>query len=236
MAKATFDRFDLKDIETIKAGATRYAYASAGAADLAVEAVRAAVQDAQKRIGEAREAVQDLDFQPKALRKQAATAMGEGVDSLSELQAELQSTALGLPAKVQSLLAENAGTAAAAYADLAKRGEVLVARIRKQESVQETQAAAATTTAKAKTAVTQAKKATAKKAAPAAKKTATAAKKAAPAAKKTATKAAGKTAAAADSASTSPAVGSAKATSTAAKKTASAAARAVLDGAGKIGE
>ena len=97
--------------------------------------------------------------------------------------------------------------------DLAKRGEDLVARIRKQEATKATVKSAKTTTAKAKTTKTQAAKTT-KTVATDAKATA---KKAATTAKK----------------SSAPA--SAKTTATAAKATANDAASAVVDGAEKVG-
>ena len=51
---------------------------------------------------------------------------------------------------------ENVATVNSAYGDLAKRGETLVGRIRKQESTKATTSAAKTTTAKAKATKTQA--------------------------------------------------------------------------------
>ena len=59
-------------------------------------------------------------------------------------------------------MSENADTATDAYGDLVKRGETLVARIRRQEATKATTRSAKTTSAKAKTTSTQAKK-TAKK-------------------------------------------------------------------------
>ena len=55
---------------------------------------------------------------------------------------------------------ENVATVTDTYGDLAKRGETLVARIRKQEATKATAASAKTTAAKAKTTKTQAKKTT----------------------------------------------------------------------------
>ena len=104
--------------------------------------------------------------------------------------AELQGEAKTYPAKVQSLVDDNVANASETYADLVKRGETLVGRIRTQESTQETVKSAKTTVAKAKTTATQAKKtveagieaadkAAAVKVAPAAKTTAAAKKSAA---------------------------------------------------------
>ena len=138
---------------------------------------------------------------------------------------ELQGEALAIPGTVRKQLDETTATATATYADLAKRGEVLVGRIRKQESTQATKTAAKTTTAKAKTTKTQGTK-TAKTAA---KKTTTGAKKSATTAKKSASSAA-------TTAKKSPAKKSATATKTAAKKTATAAATATTEAAQKVGD
>ncbi len=205
------------EIPTLPTEATRPLYAGVGATDLVVGYVRDAVADVQKRFADVQKDVQTrisaIDFEPKALRDQALVAVTTQIDALSKdakarraaIEArvtELQSDAAGLPA-----------TVTATYADLAKRGEVLVGRIRTQESTKQTVTAAKTTSAKAKTTKTQGTKA--------AKKTTKATtKKATSTAKKTST----------------PAKRSAKATGTAAKKTASAAASATTDAAAKVGD
>ena len=173
----------------IKIEAARPLYVGVGITDLAVEAVRDYVADVQKRFVDVQKTVTSIDFQPVALR-----------ETIEARVAELQADAKELPAKVTDV-----------YTDLAKRGETLVTRIRKQESTKATKTAAKTTTAKAKTTKTQA-----------AKTTKTAAKKTTTAAKKTA--------------KTSSAPSSAKATTTAAKTTASNATAAVADAAQKIGD
>ncbi|GAW48472.1 MULTISPECIES: hypothetical protein [unclassified Nocardioides] len=218
MAKAKFD---------IKTEASRPIYAGVGVTDLAVGLVRDYVADVQKKFAGVQKDVQtrvsSIELEPKALREQAATVVIARVDALSKdakarravieaRVAELQADAKALPIKVQSVVAENVSTATETYADLAKRGETLVERIRKQSSTQATVTSAKTTSAKAKTTKTQATKATKTTA----KKTA---KKASTTAKKT---------------STAPR-SSAKATSTAAKKTASNAAQATTDAATKVG-
>ncbi len=213
MAKAKFD---------IKTEATRPFYATVGVTDLAVAAVREYVADVQKKFAgvqkDVSKSVNDFDFEPKALRDQAVTVVNARVDALAKdakarrtaieaRVAELQNEAKAYPAKVQALLNDNVSTATGTYGDLVKRGEVLVGRIRGQESTKRTASSAKTTSAKAKTTTTQAKK-TAKKTTSTAKKTA----------KK------------------SPASSSAKATATAAKKTASNAAAATSDAASKVGD
>lgn len=225
MAKTTFD---------IKSTL----YAGAGVADLAVETVRDYVADVQKKLAEVQKDVQtrvadvqksvtDFDFEPKAIRTQAVTVVNARVEAISKdakarrtaieaRVAELQGEAKTFPGKVQGFVDDNVATATSAYDDLAKRGQVLVARIRRQESTKATASAAKTTTAKAKTTKTQAAKTT--------KSTASTAKKTATATKKTAAKK-----------STAP-KSSAKATTTAAKKTASSAAQATTEAAKKVGD
>jgi hypothetical protein len=184
MAKA---KFDIKDI---KIDATPL-YAGVGVVDAAVEVVREYVADVQTRfVGvqkDLQKTVTTIDFEPKALREQAVTVVNTRVEALSKdakarraaieaRVAELQTEAKELPAKVQALVNENVETVSDTYADLAKRGEALVARIRKQEATKATKAAAKTTSAKAKTTKTQtAKSATTAKSS--AKATGTAAKK-----------------------------------------------------------
>jgi hypothetical protein len=209
MAKAKFD---------IKTEATRPLYAGVGVTDLAVEAVRDYVADVQKKFAGVQKSVTDFDFQPQSIRVQAATVVNSGVDAVSKEAkarrsavearvAELQAEAKELPAKVTDV-----------YTDLAKRGEVLVGRIRKQESTKATVRSADTTAAKARTTRTQATKtakSTARNTSAGARSTA---KKATTTAKK------------------SSAPSSAKATSTAAKKTASNATTAAADAAKKVGD
>jgi hypothetical protein len=113
--------------------------------------------------------VKGFEFEPKALREQTVTAVNSRVS-------ELRSDALAQAEKVQTRVNENVATVTDTYGDLAKRGETLVARIRKQEATKATAASAKTTAAKAKTTKTQAKKTT-KKASSSAKATGTSAKK-----------------------------------------------------------
>ena len=230
MAKATLPTVKIDDLKT---EATKTLYAGAGVVDLAVEAVREYVADVQKKIVElqkdattrlegVQKSVKDLSLEPKTLRTQVETVLNARVEALTDEAkarraaiekrvAELQDEARSQVTSVRKQLDETTTTATAAYADLAKRGEVLVGRIRNQESTKAAATSAKTTTAKAKTTSTQAKKTTT-----------TAAKKSTTAAKKTAKK--------------SPAKSSAKATGTAAKKTATSAATATTEAAAKIGD
>ncbi len=231
MAKATLPTVRIEDLKT---EATKTLYAGAGVVDMAVEAVREYVaevqeklvelqKDAQSRLERVQKSVKDLE--PTTLRTQVEKTVNARVEALSDEAkarrtaiekrvAELQGEALALPTQVRKQLDETTATATAAYADLAKRGEVLVGRIRKQESTKAAATSAKTTKAKAKTTTTQAKK-TAKTTATSAKSTA---KKATTTAKK------------------SPAKKSATATKTAAKKTATAAAQATTEAAAKVGD
>lgn len=228
MAKATLPTITIEDLKT---EATKTFYAGAGVVDLAVEAVREYVADVQAKLVELQkdatsrlEGVQKSvkDFEPTTIRSQVETVVNARVEALSDEAktrraaiekrvAELQAEAAALPVQVRKQLDETTATATAAYADLAKRGEVLVGRIRNQQSTKATATAAKTTQAKAKTTGTQAKKTTT-----------TAAKKSTTAAKSTAKK--------------SPAKKSAKATGTAAKKTATKAAAATTEAAAKVGD
>jgi hypothetical protein len=181
MAKAKFDikNFDIKTVE-LPAAAAKPLYAGVGATDLAVEYVREYVADVQKKVTKVQKDVQtrfagvqknvkSFEFEPKAVREQTVTVVNSRVS-------ELRSDAKAQVEKVQTLVNENVATVTDTYGDLAKRGETLVARIRKQEATKATTASAKTTAAKAKTTKTQAKK-TAKKASSSAKATRTSAKK-----------------------------------------------------------
>ncbi len=174
MAKATLPTIKIEDL---KSEATKSLYAGAGVVDLAVETVREYVSDVQKKLVDlqkdatsklegVQKSVKDFDFEPKTIRTQVETVVNARVEALSDEAkarrtaiekrvAELQGDAKALPVTVRKQLDETTATATATYADLAKRGEVLVGRIRKQESTQATKTAAKTTTAKAKTTKTQ---------------------------------------------------------------------------------
>ena len=221
MAKARFD------IPTqLPVVVARPVYAGVGATDRAIEVVRGAVADVQKRAvavqHDLSKTMTDLDYQPQALREQAARALTERVDTigkdaqsglkaLEQLLADLQSDAQNLPVRLQKLVDEQVASAVASavetYDELVRRGETVVGRIRQQPATREAAAAAETTKAKAKTTRTQATRT---------------AKKSASTAKKTARK--------------SPAKSSAKATATSAKKTASSTVEATTDAASKVGD
>ena len=171
MTKVKFD---------IKTEAQRGLHAGVGAADLALETVKeyvaeaqkrieAAQKDAQKALTSAQKSVTSFEFQPKALRSQATTVVSARVDELSKdakaRRAAIEKRVAELQNDAQKFVVGNVETASGTYADLAKRGEKVVKRIRKETSavadpgpVQK--ATGATVTAKK----APAKKATAKKA------------------------------------------------------------------------
>ena len=243
MAKTKFD---------IKTEATKPLLAGVGVTDLAVELVRDLVSETQTRlVGVQKDVtarvtdVQKNLANPKALREQAVTVVNARVDAITTdakayrlaieaRVAELQAEAKAYPAKVSTLVDGNVtsltGQATDTYAELVKRGESLVGRIRGQESTKATVKSAKTTVAKARTTTTQAKKA-AEAEVTATKKTNSAAKTAAKQA--TAKKAPARKAAAKKTAT---AQSSAKATVTAAEKTATNAVEAVADAAQKLGD
>ena len=208
MAKAKFD---------IKTEAARPLYAGVGVTDLAVAAVRDYVADVQQKFAGVQKDVQsrisDFEFEPKALRDQAVVVVSAGVDALAK---DAKARRAAIEARVAELQADAKAIPTAVtdtYAELAKRGETLVERIRKQQSTQDAKASAATTTAKAKTTRTQATKATKTTAKKTAKKASSTAKKSSAAPKS-----------------------SAKATTTAAKKTAASTAKAASAAAEKVGD
>ncbi|MDF1604987.1 hypothetical protein [Nocardioides sp. YIM 152315] len=196
MPKFELPTFDLStfDLAELPPEVARPLYAGVGATDIVVGYVRDAVADVQKRFA-------DLDLEPKSLRDALSRDAQARRESIEKRVAGLQAEAAGLPATVNAV-----------YADLAKRGEVLVGRIRTQEATRATATAARTTTAKAKTTKTQATK-SAKSTKSSTRKTTSTAKKSSAAPKR-----------------------SAKATGTAAKKTASSAARATTDATAKVGD
>ena len=182
MATAKFDILS----NPIATEAIKPVFASVGATDLAVEKVRDAVADVRKLVLDVQKDLvervagvqKDINTVVADVRKADAKKVRAAIEARV---AELQGEAKTYPAKVQSLVDDNVANASETYADLVKRGETLVGRIRTQESTQETVKSAAKTTAAAKkSAATTAKKKATKKAATtnaSAKATATAAKK-----------------------------------------------------------
>jgi len=200
MAKATFD------IKEFRTEAQRGLHAGVGAADLALETVLEYVAGAQKLAQQRFEGYQKdaakafttaqqraqksvREFDAKTLRAQATTVVTARVDELSKdakaRRAAIEKRVAELQNDAQKFVVGNVETATGTYADLAKRGEKVVKRIRKETSAVADPGPVAKSTGETVTAKkAPAKKATAKKA-PAKK---TAAKKA-PATKAAAPKA-----------------------------------------------
>jgi heparin binding hemagglutinin HbhA len=161
-------KFDIAAID-FKGEATKGLHAGVGAADLAFETVKEYVAEAQKRFEgvqkdaqkaftSAQKSVKGFEFEPKALRSQATTVLNARVEELSK-DAKARRTA------IEKRVGELQGDATETYEGLAKRGETVVKRFRKQTaSVADpgpvSKSTGATTTAKK----APAKKATAKKA------------------------------------------------------------------------
>jgi heparin binding hemagglutinin HbhA len=180
MAKA---KFDIKDIKT---EAQRGLHATVGAADLALEAVKDVVADAQKQLAKAQKQVKGFEFQPKALRSQATTVVTSTVDELSKdakaRRDVVEKRVAALQAEAQKVVTGNVENVVGTYDELVKRGETVVRKFRNQPAARQTVTNAKTTVSKAKTTATQAKKSPAKKSA---KATGTAAKKTVKSAAKT---------------------------------------------------
>ena len=153
MATAKFD---------IKTEALKPVLAGVGVTDLAVEAVREAVADVQKRVAAVQKDVttrvndvQKTATDTQALRKQAQARRAAIEARVAELQAEAKAYPAKVTTQVSTLVDENVAAANATYADLVKRGESLVGRIRRQESTKATVSSAKSTVAKAKTTATR---------------------------------------------------------------------------------
>ena len=175
MAKAKYD---------IKGEAQKTLHAGVGAADLAIETVKeyvveaqkrfeAVQKDAQKALTSAQKSVKGFEFQPKTLRSQATTVVGSRVDELSK-DAKARRTAIekrvaDLQTEAQKFVTGNVETATGTYEQLAKRGEKVVKRIRKETAAVTDpgpvkKSTGTTVTAKKAPAKKTAKKAPAKKA------------------------------------------------------------------------
>ncbi len=122
MAKA---KFDIKTVQT------QALEAAVGATDLAVGVVRSSVADLQKRLADVQKNVGS--FEPQAFVSTSVESLTKDAKArraaIEKLVAALQAEALAVPTRVQ-------GTATDTYADLVKRGEILVGRIRRQPSTE----------------------------------------------------------------------------------------------------
>jgi len=173
MANAKFD---------IKTEAQKTLHAGVGAADLAIEAVKEYVfeaqkrfegyqKDAQKAFTSAQKSARGLDA--KTVRSQATTVLSARVEELSKdakaRREAIEKRVLELQGDTQKFVNSSVETATGTYDSLAKRGEKVVKRLRKETSSAVDpgpvkKSTGATTTAKKAPAKKTAKKAPAKKA------------------------------------------------------------------------
>ena len=89
-------------------------------------------KDAQKRLTEVQKSVTSIELEPKALREQAAKEAAARRDLIEKRVAALQADA-------QKFVTANVETATDTYEDLAKRGETVVRKFRKQAGHQSRQ-------------------------------------------------------------------------------------------------
>jgi len=148
-------------------------YAGAGVADLAVAAVKeyaAGVQkklsdyrsDATARFAGAKKSV--TAFEPTSLPAKARASYADFSGQTRKTVTELQADVRSLPGKARAKLDETTSSATDTYADLAKRGEVFVAKLRGKAVPAAPTKATKAPSAKTTTTKTAAKKAPAKKA------------------------------------------------------------------------
>jgi hypothetical protein len=164
----------------IKTEAQRGLHAGVGAADLALETVKEYFAEAQKRfegyqkdaqkaLSSAQKSVKDFEFQPKALRDQATTVVNTRVETLSKdakaRRLAVEKRVAEFQAEAQKVVTSNVETASGTYETLAKRGEKVVKRLRKETASTVDPGPVQKSTGATKTAKkAPAKKATAKKA------------------------------------------------------------------------
>jgi len=178
LTKLDLGKLDLNELRT---EAQRGLEAGVGAADRAVAAVRGyvteSVAEAQKRFAAAQQGARDLDV--KALREQATKELTARVEELTKdakaRRVAIEKRVAELQEEAQRFVAANVETAGETFDSLAKQGEKIVKRFRKDVAAVAdpgpvSKTTGATTTAKKaparKTAAKKvpAKKATAKKA------------------------------------------------------------------------
>ncbi len=156
---------DLPDVP-VPAVAARPLYAGVGVTDLAVEKIKGYVADVQK-------SVKSFEApQPKSIQDKAVAQFNDTRAKFEAKLSELQADAKGLPTRVQTTVKkqvdENVSTVTTTYADLAKRGESVVIKLRKGDAVKAPASVPGSVAKNAPAKKTPAKKAPARK--PAAKK------------------------------------------------------------------
>ena len=145
-------------------------YAGVGATDLAYELVKGYVTEVQTkvnaRVADVQKSVKEFEVpQPKSLQDKAVAQFNDTRARFEAKLAELQADAKALPAKVRGQYDENLTILTKQYADLAKRGESVVTKLRKGDAVKAPASVPGSTAKKAPAKKAPAKKAPAKKAA-----------------------------------------------------------------------
>jgi len=157
MAKATFDM----------KSAQRVFHAGVGVTDLAVEVVRDYAANAQKLAQERFTTAQKTvaTFEPRSFGQSVSQSLSKSAKdarsrrtAVEKRVAALQTEARTVPSRMQHAFDSNVEAAGETYDHLVKRGEVLIGRIRRQQSTKDAVHAAETTVTKAKTTRTQATK------------------------------------------------------------------------------
>lgn len=120
LPKVTTPKISRVDLPKVKLDA-KPLYAGAGVAELAVETVKEYAVGVQKRVGDYQKDATErfASFEPKTLQARAKA-------SYDEISAEAKT----LSGKAKAKLDETTSSATGTYEDLAKRGEVFVARLR----------------------------------------------------------------------------------------------------------
>lgn len=165
---------------TLPAVSPKPFYAGAGVADVAYEAVKEYATGVQKRIdgyrteatakfADAKKSV--TSFEPKTLPARAKASYADFSGQTKKTVTELQADVRAFPGKAKAKLDETTSSATGTFDDLAKRGEVFVAKLRGKPAPAPVKAPATKTTPAKSTATrtsattsTTAKKAPAKKA------------------------------------------------------------------------
>ncbi len=137
--KVALKSIDLPDVP-VPAVAAKPLYAGVGATDLAVEKVKDYVTEVQtkvnSRVADVQKSVKEFEVpQPKSLQDKAVAQFNDNRAKFEAKLVELQADAKALPKKVQGKYDENVATVTKQYADLAKRGESVVVKLRKGDEV-----------------------------------------------------------------------------------------------------
>ena len=139
--KVDLKTIDLPDVPEV---AAKPLYAGVGVTDLAVEKVKVYVTEVQTkvnaRVADVQKSVKEFEVpQPKTLQGKATAQLNDTRAKFEAKLSELQADAKALPTRVQTTVKkqydENVATLTGTYADLAKRGESVVTKLRKGDAV-----------------------------------------------------------------------------------------------------